>query len=94
MERDAIWCIPPRGGTGQPASRQCEGRGVGCVRVTLKRCLILWMAQACELSQVASRQRHPGHDRRHQQRYIALTSPRCGRLTLSPLEVTQHSAEG
>lgn len=95
MERNAIWCIPPRGGTGQPASRQCEGRGVGgCVRVTLQRCLILWMAQACALSQAASRQRHPGHDRRHPQRYIALTSPRRRRLTLSPPEVAQHLAEG
>lgn len=44
---------------------QCESR-VRSVRVTPTRCLIVWMVQACALSQVAPAQRRIGPRRWHQ----------------------------
>lgn len=50
------------------------------------------MAQACALSRVALTQPHPGPHCRHQQRCIALTSPRRRHLALVPPEVVRHSS--
>lgn len=83
----AAWCIPRRGSGSLPVGSMGPGEMRSRPADTLPT---TWTVQPCSLSQAAPTQRRPRPDRRHQQRHIALTSPRRRRLTLSPPEVARH----
>lgn len=84
----ATRCVS-RGGIGSP--HQWAVRGPDGVRSNHVGTLPLTcMVKECATSRVAPAQRHPGPDRRHQQRYITRTSPHRQCSTLPPPEVALH----